>query len=64
VFACVCLCMRLCGLCVSVSVCVSNRQDVCRAEYSGIIAYDPNLFEPNSEVNILQHIQHEKIVVK
>jgi hypothetical protein len=39
------------AVCTRVCVCVSNRQDVCRAECSGGITKEPNEFEPNSEVN-------------
>jgi hypothetical protein len=41
-----------------------NRQDVCRAEYSGSITKEPDEFEPQSEVNDLQYIKDDKIVVK
>ena len=33
---------------------MSNRQDVCRSGCSGNVTKEPNNFEPQSEVNILQ----------
>jgi hypothetical protein len=45
-------------------VCVSNRQDVRRAECSLSIAQNPNKFESRSEVNDLKYIEDDKIIVK
>jgi len=56
VFVCVCLCVCVfvCVVCLCVwcvCLCVCNRQDVCRAEFSGSIAKEPNKLELHNEVN-------------
>ena len=50
--------------CTRVCVCVSDRQDVCRAECSGSIKNEPNKFKTRNKVNNLKISAHDKIVVK
>ena len=41
-------------------LCVSNRQDVCRAECCGSTAKERNKFEPHNEVNSCNFSKNER----
>lgn len=46
------------------SVCVSNRQYVCRSGCLGDIKMEPNHLEPHSEVDNLSFFENDTTVVK